>query len=72
MPKSSANTTSTIAALPSTTVNPAVVSVTLVFEGVAFSPAALRTALDAAYGTVTSDVDGDERPMGPYRFRITP
>jgi hypothetical protein len=32
----------------------------------------LRAALDAAYGTVTSDVDGAERPQGPFRFRITP
>jgi hypothetical protein len=71
MPKSSADTTSAIAALPSVTVNPTVVHVALVFEGVAFSPAALRAALDAAYGTVTSDVDGAERPQGPFRFRIT-
>ena len=72
MPKSSADTTTAVTALPSTTVNPAVVHVDLVFDGVTFSPSALRTALDNAYGTVTSDTDGAERPMGPFRFRITP
>jgi hypothetical protein len=72
MPKSAAATTTAIAALPSTTTNPANVQVNLIFEGVAFSPAALRAALDAAYGTVTQDTDGAERPMGPFQFRITP
>ena len=78
MPKTSAATATSLTAAGSTVVagptprNDVHIQVNLVFENVTFSPVALHTALDAAYGTVTSDTDGAERPMGPYNFRIAP
>lgn len=72
MPKSSAATATALGALPASNPATQVVAVNLTFAGVSFSPAALHAALDAAYGTVTSDVDGAERPGGPFNFRIAP
>ena len=80
MPKTSAQTSTATSALPTQTVagapagnsNTVVVHVDLTFDGVNFSPEGLRAALDAAYGTVTSDADGAERPLGPFRYRIAP
>ena len=78
MPKTSAVTAASLTAAGSTALagptprNQSHITVNLTFENVTFSPVALHTALDAAYGTVTSDTDGAERPMGPYNFRIAP
>ena len=79
MAKTAAATTTALDALPATTVatgdsshpNTVVVSVELTFDRVNFDPEELRDALDDKYATVTSDVDGAERPMGPFRFRIS-
>ncbi len=74
MPLSAAATQTLTSGLTPTVVSPTdnyVVTVTLKFNGVNFSPEGLRAALDAAYGTVSLETD-HVRKGGPYRYLIQP
>lgn len=50
--------------------NPTVVTVMLTFDGVEYKPIDLYEALDAKFGTVSSDADTIARHA--YRLRIKP
>lgn len=71
MPLSAANTEAAMDAQPTRTANPFVVTVTLKFVGVNFVPGALYDALNAAYGTVSTEKDAVS-PAGPFQFTIAP
>jgi hypothetical protein len=71
VPLTAAQTTTEMSAQPASNVAGGLpVHVDLIFDGVSFNAAALRAALDAAYGTVTLETDA-ARPTGPFRFRIS-
>lgn len=73
MPRTSAQTSTSTAALPKPQPNPAVVSVTLVFRGVAVDAEKIRAGLDAQFPTVSSPRDADHTlGYGPFEFEISP
>lgn len=64
MSLTAAQTRAQLALMGTRNENPAVTEVTLTFRGVNFSPVALYDALDAIYGTVSSERDD----MGQGRY----
>jgi hypothetical protein len=58
-------------AMPTQDQKPTIVTMHIVFDGVAFVPGALYDALNAAYGTVASDKDQRGFNQGDFQFRIT-
>lgn len=55
---------------PTSNADPTIVTVTLKYKGVTYTPEAVYDALDAAYGTVATDKDANSR--GNLHFTITP
>jgi hypothetical protein len=49
-----------------------VVSVNLIFDGIAFNPANLFNALKTQYGAAKVSSDRDSTARGSYTFRIIP